>query len=332
MIRQVGKSFIKISGGKKKGNDEMAKDVLLEYVMKVSAVAGTPPASLAYLRKVLCVVPPKAEVTENKISTCTSRAEVEALTDAKCWALFNGGLSNIFVLPASSLALSAVIDAATEKFFTVIIDTSFDNTAIGSLDLGGFDGVVAWGSAAQAEARAFTVQKNNVGFFDLSANAGENLYFAFGKLLSAASWRNQQYIEMPKGSEIDTLGEAELLFEDALSFVLTSEQYGNRLGLFASNQRAIVAPYIYEEIRIRLQSAALNYIALNQPNYTTAEAALLEDVLNSVIGEYVENGTIESGSVKVSTSAEQFILNAEIRVAEPKALWRIKADMYQGSV
>ena len=131
---------------------------------------------------------------------------------------------------------------------------------------------------------------------------------------------------------IETLGEAELLFEDALSFVLTSEQYGNRLGLFASNQRAIVAPYIYEEIRIRLQSAALNYIALNQPNYTTAEAALLEDVLNSVVGEYVENGTIESGSVEVSTSAEQFILNAEIRVAEPKALWRIKADMYQGSV
>ena len=310
----------------------MAKDVLLEYVMKVSAVAGTPAASLAYLRKVLCIVPPKEDVTENEISTCTTRAEVEALTPAKCWALLQAGMSNIYVLPTSSLDLDAVIDAATEKFFTVIIDPSFDNTDIAALDLGNFDGVVAWGSADRSEARAFTVQKNNVGFFDLSANAGENLYFAFGKLLSAASWRNQQYIEMPKGSEIDTLGEAELLFEDALSFVLTSEQYGNRLGLFASNQRAIVAPYIYEEIRIRLQSAALNYIALNQPNYTTAEAALLEDVLNSVVGEYVENGTIESGSVEVSTSSEQFILNAEIRVAEPKALWRIKADMYQGSV
>lgn len=310
----------------------MAKDVLLEYVMKVSAVAGTPAASLAYLRKVLCVVPPETGVTENEISTCTSRAEVEALTPAKCWALLQAGMSNIYVLPTSSLDLDTVIDAATEKFFTVIIDPSFDNTDIEALDLGGFDGVVAWGSADRAEARAFTIQKDNVGFFDLSANAGENLYFAFGKLLSAASWRNQQYIEMPKGSEIDDLGEAELLFENDLSFVLTSEQYGNRLGLFASNQRAIVAPYIYEEIRIRLQSAALNYIALNQPNYTTAEAALLEDVLNSVVGEYVENGTIESGSVEVSPSSEQFILNAEIRVAEPKALWRIKADMYQGSV
>lgn len=308
------------------------KDVLLEYVMKVSTITPTPAASLEYLHRVLCIVPPETGVTENEISLCAKKSEIEELTPAKCGVLLDAGLSSVYILPASSLDLDEVIDAATESFFTVLIDPYFDDTAISSLDLGGFDGVVGWTNATRANAAAFTIEKNNVAFLDLDANAGKNMYHAFGKLLSASSWRNQQYIEMPENSEIEDLGTAETLFSDAISFVLTSPQYGKRLGLFASNRRAIVAPYIYEEIRIRLQSAALRYISGNQPNYTVAEASLLEDVLQSVIDEYVTADIIENGNITVEPSAEQFVLKAEIRVAEPKALWRIKADMYQGSV
>lgn len=308
------------------------KDVLLEYVMKISAIASVPAASLDYLHRVLCVVPPETGVTENEISTCTSKAEIEALTPAKCDVLLNAGLNSVYILPASSLDLDAVIDAASERFYTILIDPSFDATDMASLDLGSFSGVVGWTNATAATAETFTAQNNNVAFVDLDANAGKNMYHAFGKLLSAAKWRNQQYIEMPETSEIEDLGDAEDLFDACVSFVLTSPQYGKRLGLFASNKRAIIAPYVYEEIRVRLQSAALVYISGNQPNYTVSEAALLEDVLQSVIDEYIADDTIESGNITVEPTAEQFILKAEIRVAEPKALWRIKADMYQGSV
>lgn len=306
------------------------KDVLLEYVMKVSTITPTPAASLEYLHRVLCIVPPETGVTENEISLCTKKSEIEELTPAKCGALLDAGLSSVYILPASSLDLDAVIDAATEGFYTSLIDPSF--TDLSALDLGSFDGVVGWTTATSADAEDFAKEKNNVAFYDLDANAGKNMYHAFGKLLSASSWRNQQYIEMPETSEIEDLGTAETLFSKAVSFVLTSPQYGKRLGLFASNKRAVVAPYIYEEIRVRLQSTALRYISGNQPNYTISEASLLEDVLQSVIDEYVAADIIESGNITVSPSAEQFVLKAEIRVAEPKALWRIKADMYQGSV
>lgn len=308
------------------------KDILLEYVMKISAIASVPAASLDYLHRVLCVVPPETGVTENEISTCTSKAEIEALTPAKCGALLDAGLNSVYILPASSLELDAVIDAAEEKFYTVLIDPSFDATDMASLDLGGFSGVVGWTNATKATAEGFAAQNNNVAFMDLDANAGKNMYHAFGKLLSASKWRNQQYIEMPETSEIEDLGDAEDLFDACVSFVLTSPQYGKRLGLFASNKRAIIAPYVYEEIRVRLQSAALVYISGNQPNYTVSEAALLEDVLQSVIDEYIADDTIENGNITVEPTSEQFILKAGIRVAEPKALWRIKADMYQGSV
>lgn len=308
------------------------KDVLLEYVMKVDAYAPTPSASTAYIRKVLCVVKPKGEAT-NTITECTETAEVEALTDAKVGKLLDAGMTSILVLPVDDLSgLKTIIEASQEKFFTILIDGAFDNSAVSGADLSFFEGVVGWCAEEQSEAKAFTIQKNNVGFVDASSNLSQNMYWAFGKLLSANSWKNQQYIEMPFASGIDNIGKAELAFEDAVSFVLTSEEYSNRLGLFASNRRAIIAPYVYEEIQLKLQSKALQYISLNQPNYTESEASLLEDSLQAVIDLYIEQGIITHGSVVVTLSDEQFVANATIQIPEPKALWRIRATMQQGEI
>lgn len=308
------------------------KDVLLEYVMKVDAYAPTPSASTAYIRKVLCVVKPKGE-TKDTITECTETAEVEALTDAKIGKLLDAGMTSILVLPVDDLSgLKTIIEASDKKFFTILIDGAFDNSAVSGADLSFFAGVVGWCAEEQSEAKAFTIKSSNVGFVDASSNSSQNMYWAFGKLLSANSWKNQQYIEMPFASGIDNIGKAELAFEDAVSFVLTSEEYGNRLGLFASNRRAIIAPYVYEEIQLKLQSKALQYISLNQPNYTEAEASLLEDSLQAVIDIYVEQGIITHGSVSVTLSDEQFVANAMIRIPEPKALWRIRATMQQGEI
>ena len=308
------------------------KDVLLEYVMRVDAYAPTPSASTAYIRKVLCVVKPNAE-TKDTITECTEASEIQALTDAKVEKMLDAGMTSVLVLPVDDLTgLKTIIEATDKKFFTILIDGAFDNSAVTAADFSFFGGIVGWTSGTQSEAKEFAMKSNNVGFVDLSSNLSQNMYWAFGKLLSANTWKNQQYIEMPFASGIDNIGKAELAFEDAVSFVLTSEEYGNRLGLFASNRRAIVAPYVYEELQNKLQSKALQYISLNQPNYTESEASLLEDSLQAVIEGYVEQGIITHGSVVVSLSDEQFVANASIIVPEPKALWRIRATMQQGEI
>ena len=308
------------------------KDVLLEYVMKVDAYAPLPSASTAYIRKVLCVVKPKG-ATKDTITECTETSEIQALTDAKVEKMLDAGMTSVLVLPVDDLTgLKTILEATDKKFFTILIDGAFDNSAVSAIDLGSFSGVVGWSTESKENAKAFTIKSNNVGFVDASANLSQNMYWAFGKLLSANNWKNQQYIEMPLSSGIDTINKAELHFEDAVSFVLTSEEYGNRLALFASNRRAIVAPYVFEELQLKLQSKAVQYISLNQPNYTESEASLLEDSLQAVIDGYVEQGLLTHGSIVVKLTDENFVVSATIQVPEPKALWRIKAEMYQGEI
>lgn len=310
------------------------KDVLMEYVMKVDAYAPTPSASTAYIRKVLAVVKPLdgEAVTTGTIVECTTKAEVEALTSSKAYRLLEAGMNSIYVLPASSLDIADIITESKKKFFTILIDNAFDDTELESLEVGNFAGVIGKSFNGRESAKAFTIQKNNVGFYDLDVNASENMFHAFGKFLSANSFKNQQYIEMPLSSEVNTINQAELLFEDSISFVLSSEEFGNRLALFASNRRAIIAPYVFEELTLKLQSKALQYIALNEPNYTEAEASLLEDSLQTVIDSYIADGLLTSGNITVALTDENFVVKATITVPEPKAMWRIKATMRQGEI
>lgn len=308
------------------------KDVLLEYVMKVDAYAPTPSASTAYIRKVLCVVKPLPEGATGTITECTTKTEIQALTNANCHVLLEAGLPSVYVLPTNDLDIADVLEATDKKFFTILIDGAFTNEELNDLDDGDFNGVIGWSVENREQAKNWGYGNSNVGFYDLDVNGSQNMYYAFGKLLSANTWKNQQYIEMPYGSGISSINQAELMFEDSISFVLTSDEYQNRLALFASNRRAIVAPYVYEELTLKLQSKALQYISLNQPNYTEAEASLLEDALQGVVDGYVEQGILTHGKVVVSLTDEQFVAQASINIPEPKALWRIKATMKQGEI
>lgn len=308
------------------------RDVLLEYVMKVDAYAPVPAASAAYIRKALVLVKPLSSGETGTITECADKAAVERLTESKCYKMLEAGMSSILVLPTNTLNVADILQATTKKFFTIIIDPAFDNDAVSAYDYGSFSGVSAWSAADKEQAATFSHSKNNVGFYDTAENGGVNMFWAFGKLLSANTWKNQQYIEMPAGSGIDTVNKAELMFDESLSFVLSSEEYGHRLALFASNKRAIIAPYVYEEITLNMQSKAVQYISLNEPSYTEGEASLLEDSLQGVINNYINDGIIESGSVVVELTNEQFVVKATIKVAEPRAMWRIRATMQQGDI
>ena len=307
------------------------KDILLNYVMKVDAYAPLPSASSAYIRKVLCVVKPKGEEV-GTITECLEKTQVQALTDANCWKLLEAGMNSIYVLPSNDLRIGDIIDNTDKKFFTILIDGAFSNEETNAMTIGTFNGVIGWTTETQEEAKQWGYGDNNVGFYDLAENGSQNMYWAFGKLLSANNWKNQQYIDMPLSSNVTTINKANLLFEDSVSFVLTSEEYGNRLALFASNRRAIIAPYAYEEATLKLQSKALQYINLNQPSYTEAEASLLEDALQGVLDEFIEDGIFTNANINVRLTNEQFVLDAEAEVSEPKALWRIKATMKQGEI
>ena len=307
------------------------RDVLLEYVMRIDALTPLPSASTAYLRKVLCVVKPAPEVPTGVITECLTKEGVQALTTSNCWKLLDAGMNSIYVLPVEDLNIADILHETNKKFFTILIDGEFDT--VEDLDYGTFNGVIGWTNSDRETIKDFAWLRNNVGFYDKIENQSINMYWAFGKLLSATSWKNQQYIEMPLASGVDTINEANLLFEDKISFVLTSEEYGNRLALFASNRKAVVAPYIYEEIQLNLQSKALQYIELNKPAYTEKQASLLEDTLQGMLDEkYVNREVIESASVAITLEDENFVATGDIAVAEPKALWRINATLRQGDI
>jgi hypothetical protein len=197
--------------------------------------------------------------------------------------------------------------------------------------LGTWEGVVGVSSDDEDFCEDQAIIENRVCFFTSSANGAKNMCYAFGKLLSATNWKNQQYITMPFDDGIANLGDAESLFDDKVSFVITDDEYSNKLSLFAVGGRAIVSPYILKNLRVDLQSRALSWISANQPQYTIKEASLLEtrlkeDVINDL---YVLRNLITAGTVAISLVNENFVATGAINVAPPKGLWRVESEMQQ---
>lgn len=197
--------------------------------------------------------------------------------------------------------------------------------------LGTFEGVTGIANDDADVCAAQAVISNRCGFFVDSANGSKSMFYAFGKLLSNASnWLNQQYISMPFDDEVNTLGTANSLFDDRVSFVINDTEFSNRLAFFAAGGKAIVAPYILKNLRIDMQSKALQWISQNQPSYTLKEASLLETRLQEdVINSYVSRNLIVSGNVAITLVESNFVATGEIEVPEPKALWKVVSEMTQ---
>lgn len=198
------------------------------------------------------------------------------------------------------------------------------------IDAGLFKGVIGVSSTDDTFLALQAAIANRAAFHTTSGNKAKNMFFAFGKLLSnSLAWRNQQYVTMPFADDVDTLGEAENLFDQKINFVLTDDEFGQRLALFSAGGKAIVAPYIKKNLEIDIQSAGLSYISGNQPGYTLKQAALLEDELKKVMQSYIEDEEIESGTVEVKLEEDNFVASSYMNIAEPKALWRIFGEMRQ---
>lgn len=204
------------------------------------------------------------------------------------------------------------------------------------LFLGTFPGVVGISSTDDDALADYNATPKYCGFHTTSGNKAKNMFYAFGKLLSNASdWKNQQYISMPVADDVETLGDAELLFDDKISFVISDDEFGKRLALFAAGGKAIVAPYIIRNLEIDLQSKALQYVSANQPAYDHTQASLLEDELQKVIDGtpdvpgYVSKGWITEGQIEIKLEQDNFVASGYIDVPTPRALWRIFASLTQ---
>lgn len=204
------------------------------------------------------------------------------------------------------------------------------------LFLGTFPGVVGISSTDDDALADYNAIPKYCGFHTTSGNKAKNMFYAFGKLLSNASdWKNQQYISMPFADDVETLGDAELLFEDKISFVISDDEFGKRLALFACGGKAIVAPYIIRNLEIDLQSKALQYVSANQPAYDHTQASLLEDEMQKVIDGtpdvpgYVQKGWITEGKIQIKLEQDNFVASGYIDVPTPRALWRIFASLTQ---
>lgn len=194
------------------------------------------------------------------------------------------------------------------------------------IETGAFAGVVGISSTNDTLLAALAANPQYAPFH--TSNGAKNMCFAFGSMLAnAAAWLNQQYITMPFADDVTTLGAANNLFDSKVNFVISDDTYGNRLALFAVGGKAIVAPYIIRNFQLDIQSEALTYISGNEPDYTLAEASLLNDELNKVGQSYVDDGEITAFTIDVTLDQDNFVADAEIDIAEPKAMWRVFANM-----
>lgn len=306
-------------------------NILLDYFFPVTAIEPTPQASTAFLKQVCIVVKPDDGVTPGTPTLCTTAGQIVALTEnLDAVELLNAGMSRIYVLPVATLDLATILATHGNKFYTLLISSDFNDTDVGGMALGTYEGVVGISSTSNVLLAAQAIIPKRVAFHTTSGTKAKNMAFAFGKLLSnALNWYNQQYIVMPHTDDVDTLGEANSLFDDKISFSISDTEFGQRLGLFAAGQKAIAAPYIIKNLEVDIQSAGLTYVSGNMPGYTKTQGALLEDELQKVVDSYIERQWIEAGKVEVKLEQNNFVASAYIDVAEPKALWRILAEMKQ---
>lgn len=236
-------------------------------------------------------------------------------------------------VPAAALVDVVVDEGDEDDVQSIFAETPLaggDDAGTGDgLQTGTFDGVIGLSSDDAEFCAEQVALTNRCAFFTNSTNKAKNMCFAFGSLLSSPSnWRNQQYISMPFNDGVDELGEANALFDDKVSFVIHDDEFGNRLALFSVQGKAIVAPYILKNLRVDMQSRALQWISQNQPQYTIKEASLLETRLQEdVINSYIARTWIESGNVEIEVVQANFVADGTITVPQPKALWRVFSEM-----
>ncbi|AUR91085.1 tail sheath protein [Vibrio phage 1.155.O._10N.222.55.B3] len=315
----------------------MSSQILLNFAVPFTEISGIGDVDTSYLRRAAIVVKPKSGEVE-AITEVVDKAELAALTDNKNGdAFFDGGLNKLYVIQTVAGDLSgvqAIIDANENSFFTLHISSDFADSDILAANIE-FNGVISAEFSTRDDAKAFA-EKHCAGVSTLETK-GYGVCYALARLLSQQTfWGNQQYIDFSSSESIETIssiGLAESYFDDRLSFWIYDEDEGTRLGFFASGGEAITDKYISEELKLNMQSDAVNYIAINQPMNTLLMRVGLQNELQSVVDSYVDDDYLdpeETNEIVVSNSSEKYFVNGTLNIELAEPIWRMAITAVKG--
>jgi hypothetical protein len=247
---------------------------------------------------------------------------------------FDGGLSSVTLVMVETAAdLPVALVDQESNFYTLACssaipaDEFFDNTDT-------WQAVSGLVHNVQIEAEVFAIREKTCAFmYDNPTTNAYNMLLAFGSLLSAAAWRNQQYIPSTKSvGSIIALGAAESLFADRISFFMSDNESGNRLGFFVAGGKSITTPYIDKQFLLEVQFEQTNHLTVNQPFNVAVERSELERIGDNLIEEYLEAGYFDPDGVNdmvITEGVEVFTVNGNVTTSPSIALWRVFLDAFQ---
>jgi hypothetical protein len=309
-------------------------DILLDYVFEVDIQEPLPIADVSVLHSVAVVVKAKDGVSDT-FASITNPSQIANYTDnTDIIQLFNAGMSKIYLVlwdgdDVSDLA--GILGANKDKFLTLLVSSDYAESDYGNIyeAIKSYNFVLGKAFVNIETAKIYALKTRHIAFLTSNSTLDGNMFYAFGKLLSALEWNNQQYIECPNNDLITDLNVAKNYSDDRLSFVLTSATYQNRLAFFVAGGQAIAGPYIIENLKIDMQASALKYINTNRPDYTITQAVLLQNELQKVIDGYIEQELLSGGTVEIELVNENFVANGNVSVPQPMALWGVKVELQQ---
>lgn len=308
--------------------------ILLDYAVPFNQVESLPPPSLGFLHKLGVIVKHDEGTAPPDVTLVTDPTELTALTAfaLELQGAFDGGLNAIYLVRVQTAdEIAALVDEKEGIAYTLYCHQSITAAEF-------FPAIPSWKGVKAAVTSSATdyplaTQKDVCLFHAETTPDSYNALLALGNLLSSATWRNQQYIDSTSNvGTVKTLGKCEALFDDRISFWLSDDDNGNRLGFFVAGGKSITTPYIEKEIELTMQYDMANFLTVNQPFNVAVERAHLERIGNKVIQDNLDRGYLDpdgTNTVKVTPSAEAFIVNGALTTSPAVALWRIKMDSYQ---
>lgn len=309
-------------------------NTLLNYAVPFSQVSSLPPPNFGYLHKLAVAVLHDVPATPADTTLVTDPAELAALTAyaAELEGAFDGGLNQVYLIRVNDLAeLEAQISGQEGVFYTVFCHHSIELVDVIAAH-GNWQGVMGGVSSDPADAPQALVDRFCL-FGSQTTLSAYNPLFAFGKLLSGAFWRNQQYIATSDATgTIADVGICEALFDLRVSFFLNDEESGNRLGFFAAGGKSITTPYISKEVEETMQFRMVNYLASAQPFNVMVERGRLEQIADKTLIEYQDAGYLDPdmpNDVTITKTAEAYVVAGNLVTSPSVALWRVKMDAYQ---
>lgn len=311
--------------------------VILDYAVKFSEIDAYVEPSSAFLKKVAVICSKIVSGSESEIQQLFSMDDVIEFVPNEAEEIrgfFDGGLTSVFVVLVDKVEeVKNLINGKESDFFTVHNSSSFDNADF-LKSVESWKGVVGFCDIDKDFCKENAKIKNTSSMYvELEIKNAYKSMYSFGKLLSSSFWRNQQYTSIKsKDGAITTVGESEELFDARVGFWMNDVEMGTKLCFFCAGGLSITSPYIFKDCLFQIQNAICEYITVNEPFNIIVERSAVNSEAQKIINDFLGLGYLDpekDNFIKITKSAEVFVINGNLEVAPSVAMWRAKIDARQ---